>query len=408
MNLVKSIKIISISLICLCISSLGAWADQNRLSAIEIKNSQNGYQILLKSDKATVVRKTTESSDDVTLVLKGVTPIEAVGTVYNNVPEIENVIIEPVSSNNTKVTIHGPKIATASVAFEPTSLASTSSVGNTVSDNSGVKEIELNAPIQSYAPTTHRKSLMDEEQNPGIFPSLAGVASSFVGGIKPVVSKLLGYLGGINKKILAFGALCMLVIIFGLKTLKFGDEDDSKIGLSQSLKERELDMKDDLSLANELSTLRGQRASSPKNTAPSINYGLKAYQNSQKNPYTSQISGLPKRNASAMYKKPSMQSANSNAVNQAALQRKLQQVQTTAAKAPVRKAMSAPNGLSAKPLGLAAKVQAQANNIPTTDNGKSVDSLKFLESMTKIYERSGRADLANELKTNIQRVQLAR
>ncbi len=40
---------------------------------------------------------------------------------------------------------------------------------------------------------------------------------------------------------------------------------------------------------------------------------------------------------------------------------------------------------------------------PKTTN---IDSMKFLESMTKIYEKNGRTDLAQGLKSNMQKARM--
>ena len=40
------------------------------------------------------------------------------------------------------------------------------------------------------------------------------------------------------------------------------------------------------------------------------------------------------------------------------------------------------------------------NNVSSS---KTIDTVKFLESMSKIYEKNGRVDLANELKSNLKR-----
>ena len=49
------------------------------------------------------------------------------------------------------------------------------------------------------------------------------------------------------------------------------------------------------------------------------------------------------------------------------------------------------------------KVTPKQSTMDTSD----MDSMKFLESITKIYEKSGRSDLAKGLKDNLRKAQLA-
>ena len=51
----------------------------------------------------------------------------------------------------------------------------------------------------------------------------------------------------------------------------------------------------------------------------------------------------------------------------------------------------------------AALKTAPAKAKPRTAN---LDSIKFLESMTKIYEKNGRSDLAQGLKTNMKKAKV--
>ena len=401
-KLVKTFKLTLISALMTSSLCLNAMAAQNLLSAVEIKNSENGYQVLLRADKATEVRKTTQSSDDVILELRGVSPLESVGTIYNNVPEIDNVMIEPLDNNNTRVLIHGKNIATANISFKPVDSLLNADDQSASSSISGKNEIELSQPIQNYAPVTHRIHDFEDNEANGMFLTALSLTKDSVGSAKPIAGKLLRYILKLDKKVLAFGGLFSLIIIVGLIAMKPNEKNEIKDGLSQSLKDRELEMRSELSLANELQTLRNRKQPSSQ-PAPSINYGLKAYQNSQRNPYTSQISGLAPRkpltnnsNRATVAQKPSTQ-----AQNQAELQMKLRQARAQQAR--TRKPLTAPEGLRpVSPVKAAPGMEASSPQV------KNVDSIKFLESMTKIYERSGRADLANELKANIQKVQVAR
>ena len=355
-NIVKAVKVTLMSFLWVCFASLNSMAAQNTLSAIEIKDSDNGYQVILKADKSSEVRKTVESRDDITIDVKGILPLESVGTVYNNVPDIDSVMIQPDADENTKIIIHGKNIASANVYFAP---VETVQPANVLANSAN--EIELSKPMQSYAPVYSQEQEFQDLESNGMFETATGLAIGKAHQVKPYLIKIIRYLKQVDRKFLALGAIFSLIILFGLKSVKPEKNNEIKIGLSQSLKDKEMAMREELSLGGGVSTLRNQNLAAGK-SVPSINYGIKAYQNSQRNPYTSQISGLPMKN-----------------------------VYNTQAKKP----MSAPSTLAAKRPAIDPSVQ-----------GGNIDSMKFLESMTKIYERSGRADLANELKSSMQKVQI--
>lgn len=398
LNIVRTVKIFVISALWFGFASLNAFAATNTLSAVEIKDSDNGYQIILKADKAAEVRKTVESKDDVTLDIKGIVPIESVGTIYNNVPEVDSIIIQPDSDSNTKVVVRGKNISSASISFAPVEVQTAPQIQGETASPSGVNEIELSKPIQSYAPVFDQSQDFEDQSPNGMFATAVSLSLNKAHQCKPLVVKLFRYLKNLDRKFLAFGSVFFLIIIFGLRSIKSEKNNDIKVGLTQSLKEKEIGMKDELSLANDFQTARNQKSLSGK-SVPSINYGIKAYQNSQKNPYTSQISGLPLKNVAKPQVRPTapqgIQRNNNVNQNQVQLQSRLNQAHSQMqAKRPV----SAPAALN----------KVKPSVVPSAAGSKSIDSIKFLESMTKIYERSGREDLANELKSNIQKVQMAR
>ena len=116
-------------------------------------------------------------------------------------------------------------------------------------------------------------------------------------------------------------------------------------------------------------------------SAPSINYGLKSYQNSQKNPYENMSTPI----------------------------RPVRKVETTSTltstiSKPQVSSLNIPkpttNKLISKP---ERTIKPKINDTPLYKETSNVDSKKFLEAMTKIYEKSGRNDLAQGLKNNISK-----
>ena len=101
---------------------------------------------------------------------------------------------------------------------------------------------------------------------------------------------------------------------------------------------------------------RPQRQVLPQRNAIKQNYALGAYQNAQKNPYATPV----------------------NSQSQVAYQKRVQKPASQFVSRPVQKE--------------APKMQKQQ---------ASIENIKFLESVTRIYEQSGRKDLAQGLRAGI-------
>ncbi len=376
-----------------CFTALISHAEVNPnsavLSNVEIKSSDNGYSIVLKSDKAAQVRKVVESQDEIYLDLEGMIPSESVGTVYNDVPEVGSVIIQPLGDNSTRILMQGRNIAASNVSFEPLTPLNTDTALQ--ADTTPKEQIDLNAPVQTYAPVYDRSDVYEDNEPESMFKTAGTLAVSAARDSLPLVKKIIKYILRLDKKYLAFGSMFFLIILLGLKAMQPSKDNEIKVGLSQSLKEKELEMRDELSLNNSLTALENRKLPVSEKSVPSINYGIKSYQNSQRNPYTSQISGLPMKRisqASAVHNKniiakrpPNNMAANSNMISRPIAPKK----------API-------------------PTSQQARTAAPSSRGavKNIDGMKFLESMAQIYERNGREDLANELKSNIKKVQYTR
>lgn len=369
-----------------CFSSLmtlAVEAESNFLTGVEIKNSDNGYVIVLKADKAAEVRKTVESQDDIYLDIAGMVPSESVGTIYNDVPEVDNVIIQPTDDNGTRILLHGKNISACKVGFEAASAVSQ----NLTATGEQKQEISLNAPVDAYAPVYKQDVEPQEQESASLISTMGSLTISAASHSLPIAKRIVKYVLRMDRKYLAFGGLFLLIMLLGLKAMKPNKESEMKIGLSQSLKDRELDMRDELSLNDGQRTLRNRYQASEA-SMPSMNYGIKAYQNSQKNPYTSQLSGLPMRKTNPVAPSLNRAPAYSQPANNSQLN-----------------TMQRPQVRKRTPLAAAA-AQSPRQSAMATNTVKNIDSMKFLESMAQIYEKNGRKDLATELKSNMKKVQV--
>ena len=333
------------------LSMLAVSAEENVLQSIEILPVKDTYNIVLVSDKAVDVKKTVKAPNQITLNMKDIRASKTLNTVYNNVSNVDTVMVEP-SGNGISIFFQAENAAGASITFD--------SLAPVAPKKSETQKVKLSNPIESYAPIY--KEDMSTQKTSNLFKKLQ--ESSALDGIKDNVDE--DAVSDTANKAFSFGLVGLLV--FAVIRLFKRKEPDMRIGLSQSLNDREIDM------------YRGQQpiGSSYANIEKpftTVNYGLNAYQRENRNPYETEpkIHNPRLRN----YVNPS------------------QNVQT----------MSQPMGQGA-PVAVKQTVRKNTtpvNIAPVNQSNPNIDNLKFLESMTAIYEKSGRHDLAQGLKASLSK-----
>lgn len=323
-----------------------AFASDNVLQAIQINGSRDTYEIVLKSDDRAELHKTIQAPNKMMIYLKGIRASKSINTIYNNTASVDSVVVEPVNNETVKILIQADNVNNASVTFD-TLKTPLGLLGTSLQTTSG-KQIELSKPMSTY------KSVYDsglEENSEGL---LSGFSSTTLGKyIKKVLkSNQVSWM-------MVFG-LFAIIVMSGIKNLK--DRDNSlKVGLSQSLRARELENYKNFSAAEEESNYLPLPSIAPQTAGAA--YGLRAYQNGTRSPYMTH------------------------------------DIQRTAVR---------PSVVPSKiPAGVGQKTSQTISQAGISDMRRSrpsnIDSVKFLESMTKIYEKNGRSDLAQGLKTNMKK-----
>ena len=373
----------------------------NTLSEIQIDALDTGYGIVLKTDETAQIKKTISADNNkLTLQLKDVEVSPDLNTVYNNVTNLENVTVTPAGKGDIKIIFKGENIADSKILFDKQQSAATLPATPAANES-----ISLSAPVSSYTPVYNQTSLEEEVQddqtaNPQVNQMLTQMhvsremlvnAKTFA---KKVVNKAAS--GDIN-------LITILGVIFIIASMLFRPKK-KPVQKQQSLSELLSKPKSSAQMEREIALNRrmadnmvlsrpdGLAAVNPLNAG----YGIKAYQNSQKNPYTTNIeptgiSGIPRR-------RPMHQTASSMPQNQQHRQIVRQSVAPIKRQPVINQPVSTP---------VATKPQTLANpKMQTTKSTPSdLDSVKFLESITKIYEKNGRADLAKGLKENLRKAQ---
>ena len=339
-------------------SVLTAFADENVLQSIEIEPVKDTYNIVLVSDKAVDVKKTVQASNKITLTMKDIRASKTLNTVYNNVSNVDTVMVEP-QGNGISIFFQADNASAATVTFD--ALIAAAPVAPV---KHSTQSLKLNNPIESYAPIY--KEPIEDVKTSSLFDKLK--SSSTVASIKDSIDE--DTVSDTANKAVSFGLIGLLALAV-IKLFK-RKEPEMKIGLSQSLTNREINLHKN-ALAMQQQSLPAEKPFT------SVNYGLNAYQRENRNPYET---------APAQFHNPRLREYNTAQPEFVAPQPVSRPVQTqtmTVAQPQVKK-MTTP-----------------VNSAPVNQSNPNIDNLKFLESMTAIYEKSGRHDLARGLKASLSK-----
>ena len=346
----------------LILSMLTVCAEENVLQTIEIVPVKDTYNIVLSADHSVDVKKNVQAPNKITLDMKGIRASKTLNTVYNNVSNVDTVMVEN-TSNGVSIFFQAENAQGASIAFD-----SIAPVLPAKTQEPAKQQVKLNSPIESYAPI-YREDIAQEKTS-SLFDKITKKSAS----MSTELQDSVGEASDNMHKMFSYGLLGLFA--FAVIKLFRRREPDMKIGLSQGLNEREIDM---YKGANPLSN----SYMSTEKPFTTVNYGINAYKKENQNPY--EQTSMPIHNPRLQqYVSPLLR----NQMARTALQQQLpQQRQTvaTAVQEPVRKHTTT------------------VNTAPVNQNNPNIDNLKFLESMTAIYEKSGRHDLAQGLKASLSK-----
>lgn len=336
-------------------STLTALADENVLQTIEIEPVKDTYNIVLVSDKAVDVKKSVQASNKITLSMKDIRASKTLNTVYNNVSNVDTVMVEP-QGNGIKIFFQAENAEGATVSFDALTSAPVVSPVKTSTS------LKLNNPIESYAPIYNEP--FEETKTSSLFNKLK--SSSTVNGIKDSIDE--DTVSDSAGKAVSFGLIGLLV--FAVVRLFRRREPEMKIGLPQSLTDREINL-----YKNSPAMQNGGMTKPFTN----INYGLNAYQKENRNPYEDEP---------IQFHNPRLRNYTNTLTDDYGAQTNTRAAQVQTVKAPQQAAK---------------KMTTPVNTAPVNQSNPNIDNLKFLESMTAIYEKSGRHDLARGLKASLSK-----
>lgn len=390
-------------LVIICFSNVCVQAaTDNVLQSIQIDTFKDTYNIILKSDEKPEAKRVINDENKIMLTLKGVRVSQELNTVYN-ATNIDSVTVEPAGNDTVNVLIQAQNASHANLIFDTldTPLGVLRAQDNKKADEpkqvkKHKKKIVLSHPVRDYRP------VFEEDDEDAM--SLDSLMSSEYASSVISMFKDDGITNAITILLIGLIILCT-VRLFRRNS---GKEENMKVGLTQSLnlRDREMGLMQDMMSNQQQYQAQQQMQQAPQPQPavirPEMNYGIRSYQNANKAPYQ-QATRSPYMSTDIKFNNQSlqqkMQEIRNNVQQQTASIQNLQEkAPAQVAAAPLRANRTTQAGMQQRPISSSSRMTTPQQRVT------NMDSMKFLDSMAKIYEKNGRSDLAQGLKAKISRV----
>ena len=392
---VNKLKKLLLFLVIICFSNVCVQAaTDNVLQSIQIDSFKDTYNIVLKSDEKPETKRIINDENKMMLTLKGVRASKDFNTIYN-ATNIDSVTVEPAGSDSVNISIQAQNVSRANLIYDTldTPLGVLRAQDNKALSSSKKsakkhkKKIVLSSPVKDYRPIFNE----DDEEEALSFTSLMSkdYADSFISSFKE---------DGVTNTITIL--LIGIIIFCAVKLFRRNSKQENPSGLTQSLRDREMNLMQDMMQGQQQQYQQPQM----QQFRPEMSYGIRTYQNAVKAPYQQHGLRSPYTTSDIRFNNPN-------------LQQKFQPIQQpeTFVKPKMMPQQEIKTPVASVPLKASKTVQANiqrqrpvSNTSSMSSSSKSkmanVDTMNFLDQMAKIYEKNGRADLAQGLKSKMNRV----
>ena len=394
-NYFSKFKLLLVSILFM-FSILPSFAQENIISSVTIskaKNNVNSYELNIDSSDTSTYKMSVEDDTSVYFDIKNAILADDSTTYYDDVANINSAVVKQIGHNKVRIYLQGKNVKNTQIVF-------VNSLIENAKDTK--KKITINRPMNEYMPANSTD--LEDMNNIQDWDDNSFNLSQFMTSLKDGVG------GIILVFLMVFG-----IIVYSIKMLskKLSQETEPLIGLKQQKPEEIFNKQiyETSPQANNLQSItkRAQALQNAQNeltkahqkyqeylktkykdtpkkqfTTDSIAKGiaLSQYQKSTQNPYKDQPVIKMNQTQSFSMPKGSFQIPPKNEFknNLQTIKRPTQTVQANTSPYIQR---------PSKKLNTQQKMYTKPN------------SMNFLESVTKIYEQSGRADLADELKNTI-------
>ena len=388
MSFSSRIKLIFISI---CMLTPLALAQENVISSVSISNLKNtdGYELSIDSSEVVNYKAKVTDENSIVFELKNSVLAQDAATYYDDVTGVDSVAVKQEGNNKVSIFVQGQNAQNTELVFENSAIMS----------SQANKKVVINHPINQYQSTNHADlenidGFQDWDDNSF---NLAHLSGNLLTSLKESSSGIV---------LLFISILIVIGTAIKLVSSKFNQENEPLIGLNKSNS-----LTNDYNVPTrivdkELPNIE-KRSEMIRNAQTELAIAHQKYQEYIKNKYKNNvkekinIDPIKKGFALNQYQKSSQnpyknqQVLKMNSINKDFTQKVYQNDDF---KIPTRLKKQTNENFSSPYIK---KPQSAVNYVP---QNKKANSMKFLESVTKIYEQSGRGDLANGLKNSMSKL----
>ncbi len=378
---------------------LPSLAEENVISQVVISKSKdraNSYELTIDSSEIVQYKSRIDEDGNVYFDLKNSTLAPDMGTIYDDVINIDNVTVKQLDKNRVRIYVSGKDARNTDLVF----------VNSLFETSAPSKKVTINRPIKEYKSTIlnndleYQDNIQEWDDNSFNFSYLSAT----------IMTELKE--GPIGKILIVLSLFAFLLILARNLAAKLSQDKEPLIGLNQninhqmgslgiSVKKQQLQQpmlkaqkrNDDLvGISKRNEALKQAQIELTRAHEKYQQYIQNKYQGT-KQPKTVDVDALRKSIALNQYQK----STQNPYKNQEVI--KIDEIRNTSNetfKIPPRPRMQEKQAFSSP------YIQRKTNLVNSNYiKEQPKQNMRFLESVTKIYERSGRADLADGLKNSI-------
>ena len=189
--------------------AMPVFASSNVISSVTIskaKHGLGGYELNVDSTQAVQYRSHIDSDGNVYFDLKNSTLAAGLGTIYDDVSDIDNVSIQQLSNNRVRIYVNGKDARDTELVF-------INSLFDTTKESA--KKVVINRPISEYKSTTYHNNDLEFQND---IQEWDDNSFNFSHLTTTVLSELTnGAAGKVAIFVLLFGIICMVIKMLAIK-----------------------------------------------------------------------------------------------------------------------------------------------------------------------------------------------
>ncbi len=388
----KRINLIIIFLFSL-FSILPVLASDNVISSVVISKSKDNpkaYELSIDSSQAVQYKTNVENSNSVYFDLKNSTTAPNVGTVYDDVSDIDSVVLQQIDKNKVRIYVKGKGVDNTELVF-------INSLFDTKQE-SKAKKIIINKPIKEYQSTSYKEDLENQEE----IQDWDDNSFNIVHLLGEIFTNLKEGVSGIVLIILSL--IAILAILTKALAKKISQDSESLIGLHNPRQTSNINPSS-MYTGEDLENI-SKRSETIKNAQQQLAIAHQKYQSYLQNKYKDNYK--PKTQAldmDAIKKSIAINQYQKSTQNPYKNQEVIKIKEDFSQKPQNGNYQIPPRPKKIKQSEFTSPYIQRKNNkiAQNLTNVEKKNNMKFLESVTKIYEQSGRGDLADGLKNSISK-----